>query len=425
MLPVTAVVGLVVVGALLVVTAAQSGSALVPAAGYSAPSWLFGPMHLLGNKAGNIDRSPLVFYIGLWIALLCYVLVLHGSDRLPQPLALRALAVLLVLFTVAPPLLSQDVFSYISYARLSVLHGLNPYTHAPAAFPSDAAFTYVGWRDAASAYGPLFTLLSYPLAYLGVAAALWSFKLLAAAAFVATLGFVRASARRLNLDPLRAVLVVGLNPLALVHVVGGAHNDALVALALTTALWSVLAGRSALSGSGALAAAFLKASATVAAPFLVLGSKERGKAALGILAAAAAVAALSLVVFGDSVLDSLGLIGENQARTSFYSLPNQTTRLLAAVFGGSPANLLPATRGVFLAAYAAFLALMAWRVHIDRSGWITAAGWGFVGLLCATSWLLPWYIMWLLPFAALSASRRLTMASLALTAYMLMIRVPL
>lgn len=418
-------VGLVVVGTLLTVTAARSGSALVPAAGHDTPSWLLGPMSVLGNEPQGTDRSPLVFYIGLWIALLCYMLVLHSSDRLPRALAPVALAALVVLFTVAPPLLSQDVFSYISYARLGALHGLNPYTHAPAVVPGDAAFPYVGWRDAASAYGPLFTLLSYPLAYLPVAAALWSFKLLAAAAFVATLGFVRASARRLNLDPLHAVLFVGLNPLALVHVVGGAHNDALVALVLTVALWAVLASKSLPGASGALVAASLKASAVVVAPFLALGSKERGRAALGALAAVAAVATLSVIVFGDSVLDSLRLVGENQARTSFYSLPNQTSRLLAAVFARPQEDLLPTVRIVFVAAYVAWLGLLAWRVYADRSYWVTAAGWGFFGLLCATSWLLPWYIMWLLPFAALSASRRLTMASLALTAYMLMIRVPL
>ena len=36
-----------------------------------------------------------------------------------------------VLFLLAPPLLSQDVFSYIAYARLGVEHDLNPYEHAP------------------------------------------------------------------------------------------------------------------------------------------------------------------------------------------------------------------------------------------------------------------------------------------------------
>src|SRR3712207_8552158 len=32
-----------------------------------------------------------------------------------------------VLFTIAPPLISKDVFSYIGYARLGSVHGLNPY----------------------------------------------------------------------------------------------------------------------------------------------------------------------------------------------------------------------------------------------------------------------------------------------------------
>src|SRR5256885_4806046 len=42
-----------------------------------------------------------------------------------------------VLFLLAPPLLSQDVFSYVAYARLGVEHHLNPYVHAPTAIPHE------------------------------------------------------------------------------------------------------------------------------------------------------------------------------------------------------------------------------------------------------------------------------------------------
>jgi hypothetical protein len=36
----------------------------------------------------------------------------------------------------------------------------------------------------------------------------------------------------------------------------------------------------------------------------------------------------------------------------------------------------------------------------------------------------PWYILWVLPFAALSRDRRLQLATLTLTAWMLAISVP-
>ena len=72
-----------------------------------------------------------------------------------------AIAVLVAVFVLAPPLLSQDVFSYISYARLGALHGLNPYVHVPAERPPTRP-SLVGWRDTVSAYGPLFTLAHLP-----------------------------------------------------------------------------------------------------------------------------------------------------------------------------------------------------------------------------------------------------------------------
>ena len=43
-----------------------------------------------------------------------------------------------------PILLSTDVFSYIAYARMGVVHGLNPYMHGPQSISSDPVFRYVG-----------------------------------------------------------------------------------------------------------------------------------------------------------------------------------------------------------------------------------------------------------------------------------------
>ena len=39
--------------------------------------------------------------------------------------------------------------------------------------------------------------------------------------------------------------------------------------------------------------------------------------------------------------------------------------------------------------------------------WIDGAGWATVAMLVAASSLLPWYVAWLLPLAALASDRRL------------------
>src|SRR6185436_6290716 len=81
-----------------------------------------------------------------------------GSARL----AIAAIVAAHVVFLLAPPLFSADVFAYVDYARLAVVHGLDPYVHGAADAPLDPVVPFVRWRDVASPYGPLFTLLSSP-----------------------------------------------------------------------------------------------------------------------------------------------------------------------------------------------------------------------------------------------------------------------
>jgi len=60
-----------------------------------------------------------------------------------------------------------------------------------------------------------------------------------------------------------------------------------------------------------------------------------------------------------------------------------------------------------------------------RTDWITAAGWSTLALLATTTWILPWYLVWLLPLAALGESRALRSATLVLCAFVLITRLPL
>src|SRR5205807_10052790 len=48
--------------------------------------------------------------------------------------------------------------------------------------------------------------------------------------------------------------------------------------------------------------------------------------------------------------------------------------------------------------------------------WMDMAGWAVLALLLSLSWVVPWYVMLLLPLAALSRDRRLRRATLAITA---------
>jgi len=328
-----------------------------------------------------------------------------------------------VVFLVAPPLLSQDVFSYIAYARLGVEHDLNPYEHSPRDAPGDAVFPYAGSKDATSAYGPLFTLATYPLAGLGVPTAFWILKLFAALASLALVAVVWRIAVRLDRDPVAPALFVGMNPLTLVHVVAGAHNEAYVVLLTMAGVLAWVAGRGAAAGAAATLAAGVKASAGLVVPFLLAAGPAR-RVLAGAVAAVLAIVAAAYAGFGADALDALGLLSDNQERSSRWSFPYKTAELFGAVLPGDRLDYRDAVRAAYAVAFAAvalWLLARTWR----GADPVRMAGWATLALLVASAWLVPWYALWLLPLAALAADRRLELATAALCAWMLAIAVPL
>ena len=401
---------------------AAAGSNLVLATAGGSPDWLLGPLRFGGLSGADGPLAGPLFYAGLWVALALYVVVVRGARALPARAALGAVAGLHLLFLLAPPLLSQDVFSYIAYARLGVEHGLDPYASAPTAIPGDAVFGYAGSKDAVSVYGPFFTLLTYPLSPLGVPAAFWVLKVVMALASLGVVALVWRGAAARGLDPMPAALAVGLNPLVLAHVVAGAHNEALVMLVVMAGVVMWLRGRDVLGTGVATLAAGVKASAGLVVPFLAIG--RPGARLLAAVAALLAVAVAGLIGFGADALDGFGLLSDNQGRTSRWSFPYKTAEMLGALLPGDRLDWRDPVRAMYAAGFA--LAFV-WLLVRARRGYdpIAAAAWATVAVLIASAWLVPWYILWLLPLAALVPDRRLHAATLALTAWMLVIAVPL
>jgi len=396
--------------ALLSIPLAAPGVELVPGAATDAPGWLLGPF---GDGFG---LSPGAYLVLLYAAVTAWLLTVADAERL-GPRIVGGLAVALIaLFALAPPLLSLDVFSYISYARLGVEEGLNPYEYAPSAIPGDEAASRVeDFRGAVSVYGPLFTLISYPLGALGVPAALWSLKLLAAVSIAGIAALVARLAALRGVEPLGAAAFVALNPLVLVHLVGGAHNDALMMLLATLAIAAALAQRPIAAGAGLVAAIAVKASGALYAPFAVVGSSNRGLLLAALAASGLAVALLSLLLFGSSALEALGVAGNNQSTISRWSVPATLSR-----FSGIDVDALRLLLG---AAYAlSVLALLAWVAR--GADWVRAAGWAAFGLLVASAYMVPWYLIWLLPVAAVSRDRALIAATVALTVFQAVNAVP-
>src|SRR5919204_6255978 len=241
--------------------------------------------------AEDVAESPMAHrwaFAGLMLVMaLCYGVLAKHADRFPGRRSLAAVGVAGVVIVLGPPLRLTDAFNYLDFARLGVLHGLNPYVHAPADAVNDPFLKLASWHRQPTSYGPLFTLLTYPLALLGVTGAIWTLKALTVAAAVAAAGLLGACARRLGQSPARAVILFGLNPIILVYGLGGIHNDFFMVLGLIGAIYLVLAGRGGAGGWAAVSAVGLKASAAIVAPFVAVGSTWRRRTVLGMLVAAA------------------------------------------------------------------------------------------------------------------------------------------
>ncbi|HEU4739380.1 MAG TPA: glycosyltransferase 87 family protein [Solirubrobacterales bacterium] len=354
------------------------------------------------------------------------------APKLGRNLVWGTIAVCVTGFALAPVLLSHDVYSYVDYARLGVRHDLDPYVHPPLAAPQDPAYAEVTWTEATSAYGPLFTLATYPLAWLPVGIAVAVLKAVAALSVLGIAAVVSRLAPPRGIDPLRAAAFVALNPLVLVHVVGGAHNDGLTMLLAMLAVAAVLNARELTGGVALTAAIATKAAAALLAPFALLGCRDQspmgrkavylsgfrpvGRFLAGAGLAATFIAVAAWVAFGWDWLHGFGLAGENQSRTSYMSIPITAARLT-----GLDPDAVRLAAAILFAAAVAYLLAWTWR----GADWVRASAWAALALLLATAWLLPWYLIWALPLAAVSRDRPLQLLTLVLTAYQLGARIPL
>jgi hypothetical protein len=187
-------------------------------------------------------------------------------------------------------------------------------------------------------------------------------------------------------------------------------------LLVVGAMVLVLRGHSFSPGGVAVAAAAVKLTLGIALPFVLLGAQLRGRASRGAMLALAVVAVPTLIAFGPHVFAQLHRITTDPQFDIRFSGPDRLGVLLGT--GISSGVRTAALAITFLSALLA--GAWAWR----GGDWITGAGWATLGLIGSIASLSPWYLVWLLPFAVLGRSRALQVAALLLTAYLLVIHLP-
>jgi hypothetical protein len=411
LLAATALAGMVATGAKLAFDAAAMPSKplVFSLSSRGFPGWLSGPFHGLGSHLTWAS-----FYVELLLLCALWVAAVALSDAIRLRWALAAVGALHALFMLAPPIGLSDAFNYIGIGRLAVEHGLNPYVDHLAEVPHDPAFAYATWPDWPNPYGPLATVLFHPLGLPGVPEGLWLTKVAAAVTGFALAGLVGVCARELGRPAAPAVVFVGLNPVLLVYAVAGAHLDLLLVLLTVAGILLLVRGRAAASGAALAASSAVKVTGVLVLPFaLARAGTARRPLLVAFAATAAGVAALGVLLWGPQLL---GGVADQREIASPRSAPG----ILARAFGApSPPLGVGIVAGLGFAAAYAWLVRAAWRGRMD---WLAAAGWATVALLLALTWLMPWYVVWLLPLAALAGSARLRWAAVGLTLFVVLVR---
>ena len=382
--------------------------------GFGFPNWLAGPLKGTGIEL-TIPRFMLLT-LALY-ALYLAVVWLAPSVRLAW--AAGAIALLHVVWLLAPPMWLTDVFNYIGYVRLGARHDLNPYAHFLQSVPHDPSFRWVTWPKFHSPYGPLFLAGSWPVAWLSVPSALWVYKVATALASLGCIALVARLEQQLRRPVVPAILFVGLNPLWLVYGVGGAHNDMFMLLFVLGGLLLALRGRERLGAGAIVLGAGIKATGGILLPFLFIGAKHRKQVVIGAAAAGALIIAVVLVFFGDHPFAALLSFAGQGENISFKSFPGQVGQQL---LGMDDVNYtLQTVANALLFGVVAALLYRAWK---GRADWLESAGWATLALLLSLLWLMPWYIVWLLPLAAIVKDRRLRIAALVFGAFVTLMYIP-
>lgn len=234
------------------------------------PSQILFPGWPLIPPLPNLNHLPDPRVIQSWEQLplmlgsfvLVFLLYLLALRRLPAQVSRRFIytsTVLLgFLYILIPIVTSTDLYSYIAYARIAVIHHLNPLTTLPTAICSDKIYNcdeiynYVFWVDQPSAYGPTWAIITSSLQWVFTLFGLNYILLMVIALrilglvshLLSTFFIWKISGRlqRLNgtISPttrLRATLAFAWNPLLLFEACVNAHNDATLLPFILLAVW--------------------------------------------------------------------------------------------------------------------------------------------------------------------------------------------
>jgi len=392
---------------------------------------------LLASHDLAVDLGFTLGLLGAGFGALAWAV--FGVRRAPLGRAgLLSLAVILrLLLLPLPPTLSDDVLRYVWDGKV-LSAGANPYGLAPQAEQleglRDERWRVMPHRDVEAVYPPLALTLFSIAARFPRPVLAW--KILVTALELAGCALLASLAARRGLD-MRRVALYAWNPLVTLEVAGMGHVDAVgVALVIAT-VWALDARRA----WAPVAAAGAVLAKLVPLPAIPLWARRAPRPArFAVVSAAVVAAGLAPVLWATGGVPP-GWIRFGVSWEFNGPLYEPLWRLVAALrldeavkLGLDRLKLWTDAHELWNRFYpyvyprllakgmlAALLAWMLWRLWKDRQADATATtGRTFAALVLCSATVYPWYLLWVLPWAALARQP----AWLALTGLVLLSYLP-
>jgi alpha-1,6-mannosyltransferase len=389
---------------------------------FGVPDWPSTTLMLPGVVA---VYGGMILFVRVWFGL-------YQTLRVRPGVPIRQLSYMLALWLVpllaVAPLFSRDVFSYAAQGEM-MSHHINPYHYGPGTLGSAPYVSGVDnlWLNTPAPYGPLFLMLAGWSATLSLHHALVTVLLLRlqSVAGVALIAYcIPKLARSFGRDAGPAFVLAVLNPLTLLALVGGAHNDAIMVgllLAGVTAaraqhpVWGVVLCALAASIKVPAAIGIVYVAWDWAGPFADWRRRARAMVRAG-LVTVAVMGFLSLVSgLGWGWIANLGTPGTVRSwmapATAVGLLISGTAHVVG--IGVGLGGVLTLTRAIGLLA-AAVIALYCLR-HRERLGVLGALGITMMAFVLLGPVVQPWYLTWGIILVAPIATGRMLYAVLGLS----------
>ncbi|MFE8961341.1 polyprenol phosphomannose-dependent alpha 1,6 mannosyltransferase MptB [Streptomyces iakyrus] len=357
-------------------------------------------------------------YFGV-VLLIAAWLLLGRLVRGPRPPAPRALLIVLAVWAapllIAPPLFSRDVYSYLAQGAMVEAH-MDVYAHGPSRLGGPLADEVAPlWRHTGAPYGPVFLAVASALSGLTrgeLPAGLFGMRLVALAGVALMAAALPRLARHSGADPSAALWLGALNPLVLLHLVAGAHNDAVMLGLLGIGLVAALGRWPVLGAVLVTLAALVKAPAALGLAAVVVLQIRAGRSPAQALvptilaAAATTVAATAVAGTGYGWVGALNTPASPQ-NWALTTLLGRATRALLEHLGSGLAPLaVPVWHALGILTAVTAIALIWLRL---RPRPVYALGLSLAAVAALGPAIRPWYALWglfLIAAAAPSTSVR-------------------